>query len=66
VAWHHVEDTESVPAAGATYWNGSKSSARKEAARATIALSIWRCGNCRALAVTHKGEQPSGKCGACK
>ncbi len=64
VSWGHVEDTESV--------DGHFKSVRQrdgvkyvETSSGTIALSVWRCTHCRALAVTQRGEKPDGKCGKC-
>ena len=54
MAWHHVAD-ESMTAP-----------VRKTGQTVEKTHSVWRCGNCRALAVTSQGERPSGDCGKCR
>lgn len=51
MAIHHVEDSESVQGSGAAK---------------TLAHSIYRCGVCRALQVTGRGEPAPTKCGKCR
>ncbi len=68
MSWHHVEDTESK--AGSMYawqseWTFGVQVPVRRHSSTTIALSTWRCGSCRALAVTKKGVRPDCKCGKC-
>jgi hypothetical protein len=77
MAWHHVEDsTIAVPQyeitiTGAPF--GSTGYGRTVEASTRIPTgvvehvthSIWRCGNCRALACGKQGDSPPAKCGKC-
>jgi len=72
MAWHHVEDQETVaPKYELLPWRDRFGAARvhigKKAtgANVTVTHAIWRCGNCRALAVTEAGTRPTGNCGKC-
>lgn len=65
MSWHHVEDTEPVPGHFESRVERKDGAVSVETSTETMALSVWRCGSCRALAVTHKGHRPDGKCGKC-
>lgn len=66
MAWHHIEDQDEQVREGKLFNAGSKTDPRHEWSTKTLGLSVWRCGSCRAMAVTMKGTQPGGKCGKCK
>lgn len=63
MAWHHIEDVEPI---SGHFVGRSGSEPDKRISTETIALSIWRCGNCRALACGRKGVEPHGPCMKCK
>lgn len=64
MAYYHVEDT--TPKAGSfTGRVGKGILGSKRVSNTTIAHSVWRCGHCRALAVTKLGDKPPAKCGKC-
>lgn len=75
MAWHHVDDeTIHVPqyevqlvAVSHGVFGGLKERSTKEPTGEVVEVthSIWRCGNCRALAVCKQGERPAGACGKC-
>ena len=73
MAWHHVEDCEIVAPVHALVPYVDRHGNPRECigrtptgAYVTKELSIFRCGNCRALAVGAKGFEPSGPCLKCK
>lgn len=67
MSFQHVEDTEPVSKEfeGASIPDPYMGGSYRRRSGTTIALSTWRCSECRALAVTAKGLRPTGKCGKC-
>lgn len=72
MAWHHLsDDTTSAPIHTLKKWVDRRGYERDCVGReptgenVSKTHSVWRCGGCRALAVTSQGERPSGKCGKC-
>lgn len=64
MAYRHIEDTQVAPSKS-TFFGRSGTNPDLLISNKTVKLSIWKCGHCRALAVTQGGEQPKGKCGKC-
>lgn len=80
MAWHHVNDeTHVIPrnvtrmvdvvrrTSIGTPYIAKVARLTKEQSGETfeVTYSIWRCGNCRALATCEQGVKPSGNCGKC-
>lgn len=73
MAWHHVADeTTDAPEHALESWTDRYMRSRLHVGKrltgrvVTKTFSVWRCGLCRALAVTKQGDRPTGDCGKCK
>jgi hypothetical protein len=73
MSWHHIRDEETVATKFELVdWvdrhGRSRTCIGKEPTGETVSKthSIWRCGNCRALAVTSSQSDEPGKCQKCK
>ncbi len=62
MAYYLVEDVESK---AGSFTAAKEADGHAETSTKTLALSLWRCGHCRALACGMKDVAPVGKCGKC-
>ncbi len=72
MAWHLIGNETTVAPVHALTWVTTSKGVRttcigKTPTGGTVEKThaVWRCGNCRALAVCGEGERPSGDCGKC-